>query len=305
MEGRSETISISLTAPLKGRLQLGLESNNRRLRFKPTLIEFGPSSWDQPKSVKVIGIDDKKNTGVEEAKGTVRILSSEDIDYSFVAPVELDITMVEQGAKGKLVVTVAPENRNATLIVDGEYRFPLEGKLRPSLKMAAGMYSVQLEQGELFSKTQQVRIDAGKTSRIVFERLEHNIQKPAITDEESSDEWKWHAWTLGLTALVMLEARFASDEFNKLSKENEQLSDSYSTTGNTSSKDQYESNQRKMQDMKSWIQMMDLLSIVGLGFEAYLLMSSKKDDVASKGGGAPLYIAWYPRAINLHWNWNF
>ena len=89
--------------------------------------------------MKVIGLDEKKNIEVEEAKGTLSILSAEDIDYSFVAPVELVITVVEKGAKGKLVVTVAPENGNATLIVDGKYRFPLAGKLRPALKMAAGM----------------------------------------------------------------------------------------------------------------------------------------------------------------------
>ena len=100
----------------------------------------------------------------------------------------------------------------------------------------------------------------------MFERLEHNIPKQVITEEESTNEWKWHAWTLGLTGMVMLEARFASDEFNKLSKENEQLAASYASTGNTSTKDEFESNQSKMKDMKSWIQMMDLLSIVGLGF---------------------------------------
>jgi len=109
----------------------------------------------------------------------------------------------------------------------------------------------------------------------------------------------------------------AANTYNELSEKNITLATQYansnSSTEKTSYKSEYDSNASKMKSNKSSIQTWDLMTLAGLGWEAYLLMT---DDFANTAPNSGKSFSLYIPRIALHtapsgpqtflrWNWRF
>ncbi len=133
------------------------------------------------------------------------------------------------------------------------------------------------------------------------------LEPPLQTREEPSassgtPRWVWHAVTLGLTGVSMLQARSAADEYNALESENQDLAQRYASSGDHDLKDQYESNQASMASLKTTYQTWDLVTYLGLGVEAYLLLSSP-DAEARQGEETVDRFAWLPQPHGFRMQW--
>ena len=136
-------------------------------------------------------------------------------------------------------------------------------------------------------------------------------------EESPTSDKTWHYVAISVTVVSALMSYNAANTYNELSEKNitlaTQYSNSNSSTEKTSYKSEYGSNASKMKSNKSSIQTWDLITLAGLGWEAYLLITDDFDNTAPNSGKSfSLYI---PR-IALHtepsgtqtflrWNWRF
>ena len=137
-----------------------------------------------------------------------------------------------------------------------------------------------------------------------------------VEESQTSDK-TWHYVAISVTVVSALMSYNAANTYNELSEKNitlaAQYANSNSSTEKTSYKSEYDSNASKMKSNKSSIQTWDLMTLAGLGWEAYLLMTDYfANTVPNSRKSFSLYI---PR-IALHtapsgpqtflrWNWRF
>ena len=135
--------------------------------------------------------------------------------------------------------------------------------------------------------------------------------------ESPTSDKTWHYVAISVTVVSALMSYNASNTYNELSEKNitlaTQYSNSNSSTEKTSYKSEYDSNASKMKSNKSSIQTWDLMTLAGLGWEAYLLMT---DDFANTAPNSGKSFSLYIPRIALHtapsspqtflrWNWRF
>ena len=91
----------------------------------------------------------------------------------------------------------------------------------------------------------------------------------------------WHYTAGGITVISALLSYQAASSYNSLSDKNKQLADSYASTGSSATKSEYESNQSTMKGYKSQVQTYDAISLVGLGWWAYLFFTDSSNSVTN------------------------
>ena len=136
-------------------------------------------------------------------------------------------------------------------------------------------------------------------------------------EESPTSDKTWHYVAISVTVVSALMSYNASNTYNELSEKNITLATQYansnSSTEKTSYKSEYDSNASKMKSNKSSIQTWDLMTLAGLGWEAYLLMTDDFANTAPNSGKSfSLYIPRIalPTAPSgpqtfLRWNWRF
>jgi len=110
--------------------------------------------------------------------------------------------------------------------------------------------------------------------------------KQAVEPEESlSSDKTWHYVAISVTLFSAFMSYNVANSYNDLSDKNKNLATQYANSSSSSEKasykSEYDSNASKMESYKSAMQTWDMLTLVGLGWEAYLYFSddSKKTAV--------------------------
>ena len=110
--------------------------------------------------------------------------------------------------------------------------------------------------------------------------------KQAVESEESlSSDNTWHYVAISVTLFSAFMSYNVANSYNDLSDKNKNLATQYANSSSSSEKasykSEYDSNASKMESYKSAMQTWDMLTLVGLGWEAYLYFSddSKKTAV--------------------------
>ena len=156
-----------------------------------------------------------------------------------------------------------------------------------------------------------------KPSPKLFPEPETEPDLEVQAEESPSSDKTWHYVAVSVTIVSALMSYNAANSYNELSEKNSTLATQYANSNSSSEKtsfeSEYDSNATKMKYNKSRIQTWDLLTLAGLGLEAYLLMTYNFANTAPNSVESfSLYI---PRiALNaapsrpqtfLHWNWRF
>lgn len=137
-----------------------------------------------------------------------------------------------------------------------------------------------------------------------------------VKESPTSDK-TWHYVAISVTVFSALMSYNAANTYNELSEKNISLATKYansnSTTEKTSYKSEYDNNASKMKFNKRSIQTWDLMTLAGLSWEAYLLMTNYFANTHPNSGKS--FSQYIPR-IALHkepygsqtfllWNWYF
>jgi len=137
------------------------------------------------------------------------------------------------------------------------------------------------------------------------------------SEKSSSSEYTWHYAAVSVTLVSALMSYNAANSYNDLSAKNSTLATQYANSSSSSEqasyKSEYDSNASKMKSYKSSMQTWDFLTLLGLGWEAYLLMSDESDSSAVNSGSIQfpfiprLAYQTYPYWTKtvLRWNMSF
>ena len=146
---------------------------------------------------------------------------------------------------------------------------------------------------------------------------ETELELEVQVEESPTSDKTWHYVAISVTVVSALMSYNAANTYNELSEKNITLATQYansnSSTEKTSYKSEYDSNASKMKSNKSSIQTWDLMTLAGLGWGAYLLMT---DDFANTAPNSGKSFSLYIPRIALHtapsgpqtflrWNWRF
>ena len=109
--------------------------------------------------------------------------------------------------------------------------------------------------------------------------------KPAVKTEESpSSDKTWHYVAISVTLFSAFMSYNVANSYNDLSDKNKNLATQYANSSSSSEqasyKSQYDSNASEMKSYKSAMQTWDMLTLVGLGWEAYLYFSDDSKETA-------------------------
>ena len=108
------------------------------------------------------------------------------------------------------------------------------------------------------------------------------------TEKSTSVDNTWHYVAVSVTLVSALMSYNASNSYNDLSAKNSTLATQYANSSSSSEKaaykSEYDSNASQMKTYKSSMQTWDILTLLGLGWEAYLLMSDDSDSSAANSG---------------------
>ena len=142
--------------------------------------------------------------------------------------------------------------------------------------------------------------------------------KQAVEPEESlSSDKTWHYVAISVTLVSAFMSYNVANSYNDLSDKNKNLATQYANSSTSSEqasyKSEYDSNASKMKSYKSAMQTWDMLTFVGLGWEAYLYFSDDSEETAVNYRNSSL--PFIPRlAFKTHssetqtfllWNWRF
>ncbi|MBF0350202.1 MAG: hypothetical protein HQM11_04185 [SAR324 cluster bacterium] len=123
--------------------------------------------------------------------------------------------------------------------------------------------------------------------------------EPETPSASSGSRFWWHVTAISLAGMTGLTSQSTATQYNDLSKENGVLQRNYEAATTQENRDFYEnkykSNQSKMTGLKSTVQMLDLATLLFVGWEAYLLLSSPDDSTAQQMHRNPSWstaIAW-------------
>ena len=139
----------------------------------------------------------------------------------------------------------------------------------------------------------------------------------AQSEKSSASEYTWHYAAVSVTLVSALMSYNAAKSYNDLSAKNSTLATQYANSSSSSEqaiyKSEYDSNASKMKSYKSSMQTWDILTMLGLGWEAYLLMSDESGSSALNSGTIQfpfiprLAYQKYPYGTKtvLRWNMSF
>ena len=109
--------------------------------------------------------------------------------------------------------------------------------------------------------------------------------KQAVEPEESlSSDNTWHYVAISVTLFSAFMSYNVANSYNDLSDKNKNLATQYANSSSSSEqasyKSEYDSNASEMKSYKSAMQTWDMLTLVGLGWEAYLYFSDNSQETA-------------------------
>ncbi len=118
------------------------------------------------------------------------------------------------------------------------------------------------------------------------------ISAETESEKSSSSEYTWHYAAVSVTLVSALMSYNDAKSYNDLSVKNSTLATQYANSSSSSEKASYKSeydrNASKMKFYKSSMQTWDILTLLGLGWEAYLLMSDDSGSSAVNYGSIQL-----------------
>ena len=113
---------------------------------------------------------------------------------------------------------------------------------------------------------------------------EMSVETEAQSEKSSSSEYTWHYAAVSVTLVSALMSYNDAKSYNGLSSKNSTLATQYANSSSSSEqasyKSEYDTNASKMKSYKSSMQTWDFLTLLGLGWEACLLMSDESDSSA-------------------------
>ena len=143
----------------------------------------------------------------------------------------------------------------------------------------------------------------------------------AETEEQfekiSASEYTWHYAAVSVTLVSALMSYNAAKSYNDLSAKNSTLATQYANSSSSSEqasyKSEYDSNSSKMKSYKSSLQTWDILTLLGFGWEAYLLIRDESGSSVLNSGTFQfpfiprLAYQTYPYGTKtvLRWNMSF
>ena len=146
---------------------------------------------------------------------------------------------------------------------------------------------------------------------------EMSAETEAQSEKSLSLEYTWHYAAVSVTLVSALMSYNAAKSYNDLSAKNSKLATEYANSSSSSEqasyKSEYESNSSKMKSYKSSLQTWDILTLLGFGWEAYLLMSDESSSSVLNSGTFQfpfiprLAYQTYPYGTKtvLRWNMSF
>ena len=130
------------------------------------------------------------------------------------------------------------------------------------------------------------------------------ITESVVSSKKAETSKVWHYAAGGITVISALLSYQAASSYNSLSDKNKQLADSYASTGSSATKSEYESNQSTMKGYKSQVQTYDVISLVGLGWWAYLFFSDSSNSV-TKSNYLDIQLIVNRNQFNVDLKWIF
>ncbi|MDP7501965.1 MAG: hypothetical protein QGH50_21265 [SAR324 cluster bacterium] len=121
---------------------------------------------------------------------------------------------------------------------------------------------------------------------------------------DTSSTKVWHYTAASITVVSALLSNQAAASYNSMSDKNQELANSYASTQSASTKSEYESNQSTMKGYKSQVQTYDTISLVGLGWWAYLFFTDSGNSTA-KHEIPKLNLMADQDQFNMRWQWKF
>ena len=130
------------------------------------------------------------------------------------------------------------------------------------------------------------------------------VVESVVSNNKPKTSKVWHYTAGGITVISALLSYQAASSYNSLSDKNKQLADSYASTGSSATKSEYESNQSTMKGYKSQVQTYDAISLVGLGWWAYLFFTDSSSSVA-KTDHSDIQLIVNQNQFNVDLKWKF
>ena len=142
--------------------------------------------------------------------------------------------------------------------------------------------------------------------------------EPVVEPEKSpSSDKTWHYVAISVTLVSALMSYNAAQSYNDLSAKNKSLATQYANSSSSSEKasykSEYDSNASQMDSHESSFKMWDMLTLAGLGWETYLLLTDDSEETAVNYRNSSL--PFIPRlAFKTHssetqtvllWKWRF
>jgi len=155
-------------------------------------------------------------------------------------------------------------------------------------------------------------------TKIKQEPLPEPEPEPAVEPEKSpSSDNTWHYVAISVTLVSALMSYNAANSYNDLSEKNKTLATQYANSSSSSEKasykSEYDSNASQMDSHESSFKMWDMLTLAGLGWETYLLLTDDSEETAVNDRNSSL--PFIPRlAFKTHssetqtvllWKWRF
>ena len=131
-----------------------------------------------------------------------------------------------------------------------------------------------------------------------------SITESVVSSNKAETSKVWHYTAGGITVISALLSYQAASSYNSLSDKNKQLADSYASTGSSATKSEYESNQSTMKGYKSQIQTYDAISLVGLGWWAYLFFTDSSNSVTTSDN-SDIQLIVNQNQFNVDLKWKF
>ena len=130
------------------------------------------------------------------------------------------------------------------------------------------------------------------------------LAESVVSSKKTETSKVWHYTAGGITVISALLSYQAASSYNSLSDKNKQLADSYASTGSSATKSEYESNQSTMKGYKSQVQTYDAISLVGLGWWAYLFFTDSSNSV-TKSDDSDIQLIVNQNQFNVDLKWKF
>ena len=130
------------------------------------------------------------------------------------------------------------------------------------------------------------------------------VVESVVSNNKPETSKVWHYTAGGITVISALLSYQAASSYNSLSDKNKQLADSYASTGSSATKSEYESNQSTMKGYKSQVQTYDAISLIGLGWWAYLFFTDSSNSV-TKSDDSDIQLIVNQNQFNVNLKWKF